>query len=235
MKNYFLSFIISFFLFSCNQQNENSVKIDLSGKNLNDTLRIIKDLEGIYTNDGTIKSFISCDNPELKHLIENNSNQIDTLYKSILPHAYKGEGIYLQIKAEVNSSQDKNFADLLIVKEFKKAEQKSYKNTCIPYDFWCMGNEPFWQLQISEKENLIDFYDPMEQKTIHFNYSKAVMTNSITINSASDKTLKNKISISIKNEKCSDGMSDKQYNYKVEITLNDKKLNGCAVKFGEKI
>ncbi|MGZ4048193.1 MAG: hypothetical protein ACXVNN_02455, partial [Bacteroidia bacterium] len=89
----------------------------------------------------------------------------------------------------------------------------------------CFGTEPFWQIQISEKENLIDFYDPMEQKTTHFIYSKPEIKDGITTYTSSDK--KDRISIAIKKEKCN-GAIDPQYDYSVLVTLNDKKYNGCA-------
>lgn len=96
-----------------------------------------------------------------------------------------------------------------------------------------MGNEPFWQLQISEKENLIDFYDPMEQKTIHFNYAKSQVKNGAVNYFTKNDT--NTIEIKIKKEKCSDGMSEKKYNFSVLVKLNKKTYNGCAVAFGEDV
>ena len=114
-----------------------------------------------------------------------------------------------------------------------KTEFKNYQNDCISFEYWCIGNEPFWQLQISEKENLIDFYDPMEQKTIHFNYIKSENKNESLNYSVKNES--NTIGIKIKKEKCSDGISEKKYNYSVTVILNHKTYKGCAVAFGEKI
>ena len=46
---------------------------------------------------------------------------------------------------------------------------------------------------------------------------------------------KNKIIISITKQPCSDGMSEKKYNYKVEVVLNGNKYSGCAIAYGENI
>ena len=233
MKKYALLTALFYLLIvSCNQQggagmniHPPQIAVDL------DTLRVVKEFKGLYSNDGKNQLFISCDHPEIKHLIENKSHQADTILKSILPHAYPGESIYMEIKAEINPSPDPQFQDLLLVKEFGKAEQKNSKNTCIPYDYWCSGTEPFWQLQISEKENLIDFYDPMAQTTLHFSYSKPQVLNGTTIFSA--KNSSGLISIKISNEKCSDGMSDKQYSCKAQVVIDKNEYRGCATRYGE--
>jgi uncharacterized membrane protein len=105
----------------------------------------------------------------------------------------------------------------------------------IVYDFKCKGNEPFWQVEINAEKNSIDFINPMEQKTTHFNYSEPTINNKIIVFNATTADSKNKISITIINESCTDGMSEKKYNYKAAVVLNDKKYNGCAMKEGEDI
>jgi uncharacterized membrane protein len=226
-------FLICLMMFSCNIKQDTSSKAgstNILGQN--DTLHIIKEFSGLLINHSPEKQFISCDNIEMIHLLEKN-DQTDTILKSILPNALDGESIFLQMQAEIKPSSDKKYADILSIKKFIKAAQKSYLNTCIPYDFWCKGNEPFWQLQISEKENLIDFYDPMQQKTTHFPYSKQEIKDGILQYNSKDEKLKNNILIKIKKERCSDGMSEKQYDYSVEVVLNGSNYKGCALKYGE--
>lgn len=225
MKTTTLLFLIV--LFSACNQSGNPVQVKSPAPVLaEDTLRITKKFSGIYFNDGTGK-FISCEQPEMTYLLDSD-NKLDSARKQILPHAYPAEGIFVQMLAEINSSSDGNYAGLLKVKELVKAKQKNSKNTCIPYDFWCTGTEPFWQLQISKAENLIDFYNPMEEKTTHFSYSAPRTEGNATYYTASDKD--QNISITIKNEKCN-GATDSQYDYSAEVKLNGKKYNGCAVVF----
>ncbi|MCW3085322.1 MAG: hypothetical protein JWP12_2688 [Bacteroidetes bacterium] len=233
-KNILFTTLYYLLIVSCNQQGGATMNIHPPQIGIDqDTLRVIKEFKGLYMNDGKNKLFISCDHPEIKHLIENKSNQADTILKSILPHAYAGEAIYIEMKAEINPSPDPQFQDLLVIKEFGKAEQKNRKNTCVPYDYWCTGTEPFWQLQISEKENLIDFYDPNVQTTLHFSYSQPQIINGTTIFSAKNAT--GTISVKIKNEKCSDGMSDIEYSCKAEVVINKNEYKGCAIRYGEAI
>lgn len=198
-----------------------------------DTLKISKDLKGIYNNNGT-RTFLDCEHPELIYRLTSAHPEIDSALKKILPNAYSGEGIYVEMNAEINPIDSKVFSGLLDVKKVLKTEQKNPGNTCIPFDFWCKGTEPFWTLQISKAENLIDFYNPMEQKTSHFLYSAPITKdNVITYTSTDESDPKRKIQVSVFPEKCSDGMSEKQYNYRVEIIL-EKKYKGCGMKFGER-
>jgi uncharacterized membrane protein len=234
MKISITFFLTLFVLFSsCNPQGENPLATNSSVVKLeNDTLHIIKEFRGLLINKKDEKQFISCDNIEMIHLLEKN-DQTDTILKNILPNALDGESVFLEMQAEIKPSSDKKYTDILSIKKFIKVEQKSYMNTCIPYDFWCKGNEPFWQLQISEKENLIDFYDPMQQKTTHFPYSKQEIKDGIVQYNSKDEKLKNNILIRIKKEECSDGMSEKKYNYSVQVVLNGSNYKGCALKYEE--
>jgi len=132
MKRSILGFSFIYSLLSCNPEG-NPVKVNTPDISMNvDSLAHASGIfKGLYHYDGTNRIFADCEHPELKHLIENKSNQIDTLYKSILPQGHSGEAIYLEIKAETHPSQNKNFPeDVLVIKEFIKAEQRSQENNC---------------------------------------------------------------------------------------------------------
>lgn len=224
-------------MFSCHQQ-ENTSKITPQTTTIKkDTIHKVEEFEGLYFlskpgSSGMLKVCFS-ENHSLSYPVEDETISLDTLYKKILPNAYPYQTIYIKVKGELIASGSEADPYTLQIKSVSETELKNYQNDCIPYEYWCMGNEPFWQVQISEKENLIDFYDPMEQKTIHFNYTKSQIKNGSVIYSAKNDT--NSIELKIKKEKCSDGMSEKKYNNSVTVQLNKKTYNGCAVAFGELI
>jgi uncharacterized membrane protein len=223
-------FFLSLIFFSCNQPG-NPIKVQHpSATQTGDTLRIIKEFKGIYSNPGT-KQFIDCDHPGMIYSITDENSALDAELKKIQPNAYPGQGIFVNMKAEVNASDNKEFAGSLVIKELLKAEQKNMGNNCIPYEFWCMGNEPFWQVQISKTENLIDYYDPMEQKTIHFGYSAPEQKEEAFIYTAVSADKKSKIMITVLEEKCTDGMSEKKYDHSATVILDGMNLKGCAVKY----
>lgn len=177
------------------------------------------DIMGLYA-DGKFR--IGDYEPDLTYNVVDNTHKIDSIYKYLLPHAYLHQSVYLYF---IGRAVEKTGSNVVEIDSIVEMQIKNYKNTSTQYKYWCFGTEPFWQIEISEKENLIDFYEPMEQKTTHFLYSKPEIKNGSTTYSSSDK--ENKISIIIKKEKCN-GAIDPQYDYSVQVTLNDKKYAGCA-------
>ena len=184
-----------------------------------ETKSVVKQYQGLYRAHQS--NFLDCESGKL--FVMQNTTTIDSLYNLILPNAYSDEAIYI----EMNACLDPNDPNAILYRDGIKAEQKNYKNTCIQSDYWCTGFEPFWIIQISKGEDLIDFYNPMEQKTTHFVYSTPEIKNGTTTYSSTDG--ENKISIVIKKEKCN-GAIDKQYDFSVQVQLNDKKYNGCALQ-----
>lgn len=110
-------------------------------------------------------------------------------------------------------------------------EKKNFRNTCVPYDFWALGNEPNWSLQISEKENLIEFNLPSDKKVYYFFYEEPREENGIIFYTSHNEIQRYAIDVSVKKEKCSDTMSEKVYDYSVEVEISGgKKYKGCGIK-----
>ncbi|MDF2436788.1 MAG: hypothetical protein K0Q95_1164 [Bacteroidota bacterium] len=218
-------------LVSCKQEGSHEKANDHTSVTANDTLKVIKDFKGIYKH-GT-QTFTDCEHPERIYSVK-PLEKLDSVFNRILPHPYKEEGVYMEMNAEISSIDSKRFVGELDIKDIYRAEQKNPMNTCIPYDFWCKGNEPFWQMQVSKGEGIIDFYDPMQKKTTHFLFAEPEIKEGVIIYSSTEENNPaNKIQISLFKEKCSDGMSDKEYSHRVVVVM-DKQYKGCAVKFGEK-
>lgn len=223
MKNIFATLILSVtILCSCSQQNSTGTKTEADVPS-----SIVKsdtgDFKGLCTND----KFFICSSENVPIIVRDKTNKLDSVYRYLLPDFYNGQAVYLEVKGIRLHAE----IDTLIINNIYTAEQKNYYNTCIPYDYFCKGNEPFWQIQISEKENLIDFYDPMIPMFYHFAFSKPEIKNSIITYNSENKS--DKIEIVITSEKCNDGMSEVEYNFKSEVILNGKTFSGCAIKFGE--
>lgn len=222
MKNIILFSISFLFLSACNvsttPDNNGAVQLD-SIKIGRETATEVKQFKGLYRSHQS--NFLDCESGQL--FVLKNTSVIDSLYNLILPNAYTDEAIYI----EMNASTDINDSGALTYIDGIKAEQKNYKNNCINSDYWCTGFEPFWVIQISKNEDLIDFYNPMEQKTTHFVYAQPEIKNGITTYTSTDG--ENKISVVIKKEKCN-GAIDKQYDFSVQVQLNDKKYNGCGLQ-----
>ncbi len=232
MKKHTIPFFFISILFSCSQHTINNESLS-NHDSLNTTVplvRVLREYKGVYLPG----QFKNAENSDLYTFSGRDRKFLDSAYNKILPSPYLNQTVLLNFKGVVDSlptnSGFRASLTALIAMELKNAF-----NSCIPYDYWCMGNEPFWQIQISGKENLIDFYDPMIPKFYHFIFSKAEMKGGTTIYNAEDKASNNKIKVTITNEKCSDGMSERNYHYKSEVVLNSKTYNGCAMAFGDVI
>jgi uncharacterized membrane protein len=178
------------------------------------------EFRGLYSTG----KFISCDNPRIVYTVNDKTDLLDTLYKKALPNAYPKQTIYVEVRGSMPENRNK---ELLVVEEIRKAEPKTLENNCLPFDFWCRGNEPLWHAHISETENLIDIFEPQEQKSTHFEFSAPKEENGKTVYFAINET--DNVKITISNEFCSDGMSERRYNFKAVVELNGRTLNGCAI------
>jgi len=97
--------------------------------------------------------------------------------------------------------------------------------------FKASGTEPFWGIEITEDS--IKFTSPEKEKNFALAYvkpQKAMDANIISYQAKSDKI---DLKFTIQQGKCSDGMSDKVYNYAVKASLkreNEKELllEGCG-------
>lgn len=182
-----------------------------------------KHYEGLFRMHQS--NFLDCGSGKL-FVLSDLPAEADTMYSNILPDAYSDQSVYMEMEA----AADLNDANLLHYSSGIKMERKNYKNVCTEFDYWCMGTEPFWQVEISKTESLIDFHDPMAQKTTHLMYAEPEIKNGTTTYSSTDG--ESTIKIVIKKEKCN-GAIDKPYDYSVQVELNGKKYNGCAIKSPE--
>jgi len=97
--------------------------------------------------------------------------------------------------------------------------------------FKASGTEPFWGIEISEDS--IKFTSPEKEKNFALSYvkpQKAMDANVISYQAKSDQI---DLKLTILQGKCSDGMSDKVYNYSVNVSLkikNEKEqlFEGCG-------
>lgn len=230
MKKNLVPFLLVFVLFSCSSNSADnrlttppdSLKADIHPE------KKVEEYKGVY-HPGQFKNAA---NSELYTFNESDQKKLDSLYHILLPDPYPNQTVALNFKG-IPDPQATNTGFKVIITALISMELKNAFNSAIPYEYWCMGNEPFWQVHISEKENLIDFYDPMIPKFYHFSFSSGEINGNITTYKAEDKTNNNTIKITITKEKCSDGMSERTYNYKSEIILNGITYKGCSIKFGE--
>ena len=96
-----------------------------------------------------------------------------------------------------------------------------------PVSYRCTGNEPFWSLDISPEG--IVFQSP-ESPPVTYPYTASKNNDgSLEFNtSLNTSTAKSTLKVVLTPGDCSDGMSDIQYPYSVEVVRDGQRLRGCA-------
>ena len=136
------------------------------------------------------------------------------------------------IKAPLSSEEtDENgtYDRLLKVVRVLNVTAKNFKTECFPYDFWCVGNEPFWSIEISGGEHLIRLTDLGTESAHTYSYVDPVMEGDQYRYEVPAEGAAPPLLIVVTKEPCSDGMSDRQYDYRVNAKAGERELAGCAI------
>lgn len=89
------------------------------------------------------------------------------------------------------------------------------------------GTEPFWSFVADAKQLR---FENMGDAPIYFPYSSFSNTGDVRLFKASVGTgaAATSIVIRLRQQACSDGMSDNVYAWQAEVQINGKRLQGCA-------
>ena len=238
--NKFLSLSVAVFaLVACNSnQNQNSAAD--SSKAVAETIVPVDStprlFKGFYTLGNNVNTFQDCDNQKT-YWVTDSTAKLKKNYESVIqPLPYPNESIYAEIKgylsAKAKSGPAADYEHVLVVTEIKKMEAKNFRTACYPYEFIALGNEPFWAVDIVPTTQRISLKDLSQDKVFVFPYQPANVGGGVhrfeTTNQAKDKLV-----VILRQEECSDGMSDRVYNYSAEVVINGRTLKGCAVKKGD--
>ena len=237
IKIFFITAVL--FLFAgCKDQNQiqtrDTVKREVKADSIKEPVRT-DIFEGIYITNLNTNSFIDCANPDSVYWVTDDSKKLEAQYKKMFSTPSVYNSVLIKVKGELEETKEEprkeKYPTTLRVKDVIYVEKKNYSNTCVPYDFWALGNGNSWSLEISKQENLIEFIVPGEDKSYYFFYAEPVEENGFTIYRNYNYIQRYTIEIRIKRETCSDKTSDKVYDYSVEVKLSDnKKYKGCGIK-----
>ena len=89
-----------------------------------------------------------------------------------------------------------------------------------PPPYRALGTEPFWNVLIDEHD--ITFIEPDQQQPIKQRTPKAI------VGIAGEIYQTPRINVNIVHGQCSDGMSDRVYPDKVQVTVDGRHFNGCG-------
>jgi len=89
-----------------------------------------------------------------------------------------------------------------------------------------LGTEPFWALDVDS--NGLRFITPDDTSGIRFGpIAPTVVADTVVWSGQSDRMA---IDVRVWTEKCSDGMSDREYPYASQVTIAGTTYRGCATR-----
>jgi uncharacterized membrane protein len=135
--------------------------------------------------------------------------------------------------SELNSSGTPvtNRPDAYLIHKTIGADNKAWmEKKAAGIDFFALGNEPFWLLEI-EKDKQISFLLVDNEKPTVLPYAVATQQTGQWIYNV--QTEIDKLQMVITRQFCSDGMSDNWYEFKVEVNYNGTVYMGCGVQLND--
>jgi uncharacterized membrane protein len=200
---------------------------------------IAKAFNGLLSQQGRDFYFLDCAGSRERYRVVDETGELEKRYKTSLRAPYPGQpavaGLYaLKTGYYGDAALPDNCKAFLVVKKIAQIEAKNFRNTCIPYDYWLLGTEPFWYAQVSAKEGVIEFLEMDAPKTKVFTFAQPTLQDSLSVYSAYNEDSGDNIRIIISKTPCSDGMSDNSFKFRAELTVNGKSYSGCAFDFASR-
>lgn len=247
MRSYFLIFIAAIIIQSCSSpqkqpETTGSITITDTLAAVDSNVAIIEKnpvvFKGLYTFGNEVRTFRDCRGGQAVYWVNDSLASLRDRYeKTNRFPSYPYESVYAEVKGYLSGKSNMGYAseyeNVLVVTEVVKVEPKNFRTECYNYEFIALGNEPFWSVDIIPDEKRIVFKNVGEEKAVEFIYKPASVSSGVYRYEAKSRGNK-KIIVVIRKEKCSDGMSDRQYNYSAEATIDGKTYKGCAIKKGDK-
>lgn len=194
--------------------------------------------KGLYTFGDEVRTFRDCSGKQTIYWVIDSSANLQGKYeKTNRFPSYPYESVYAEVKGYLSGKSTMGYAseyeNVLVLTDIIKVEAKNFRTECYNYEFIALGNEPFWSVDIIPQEQRIVFKNIGQEKALEFVYKPASVSAGVYRYEATSPGNK-KIVVVIKEQKCSDGMSDRQYNYSAEVTIDGNTFKGCAIKKGDK-
>lgn len=164
--------------------------------------------------------------------VADRTGLLDSMYRSACqPAPVPSESVFAVLSGTLLNNT-------LTVNKIDTLQPKNFFNTCAPYEFWCSGTEPFWNLQISQGEGGIFLKNMGEESGTAYDWAAPETHGTTTWTyRAQPKSISagGPIQVTIRKQACNDGMSDLRFDYSAEVKLGNKTLRGCAVRQGERV
>ncbi len=188
----------------------------------------VQTLQGMYRNDAKGTFFYDCTAGE-NYRVQTKPTGLDSMYRALQqPPSYPGEPVFAVLHGKVIKPGGE--PGQLIITKVDTLLMRTLHNNCQPYEFWCIGTEPFWGLVISESEGKIALKQIAEGQGKVFPWTQPKQEGDVVLYESTDPATGEKIAVMLRKEPCSDGMSERMYPYSAKLKYGGQMLQGCALK-----
>lgn len=213
-------------MLSCNPGKKNA---DSGSSPQPDTVTV----KGIYTYGQEISRFMECGDDSTSYWLSDPDSLLRPKAEEFEFFTQAWNSVFAEVEAVRLPPAGEGFAaeydSLLKVVRVLNVTAKNFRTECFPYDFWCLGNEPFWSVEISGGENLVRLTDMGTESAYFYQYVEPAVEETTYTYDIPAEADQPPLKIVVKKEECSDGMSDRNYDYSVTVQAGDRALKGCAI------
>ena len=187
----------------------------------------------VRIEDGSIE-FRPCDAKGETYWVGGETERLRELYESATRQGYPGQNVVAAVIGYVKKPKPSRGAAMaspydaqLKISDVRQVRPKNPRNNCFAADYYANGNEPFWNLQISEKEGVIEL-SALGQETVHVDYVAPTVEGRFTRYFArgGDQRMK----VVIEEVPCEDSMAGNSYTHTVQVNYAGRVYEGCGRK-----
>lgn len=229
MKNIIFSLLLIGFFAACQDaptQNNTTAANVADTKSAPDT--VVKRYIGLLSHGSAGLFFRPCGRDSTRWAVVDVTGEAVAKYKTAYPYGYDNQSVMAFVDANLLGKTVDGSDNTVRITKIDKVLPKDWDGYCMGFEFVIFGSKPFWAVEISPKEQYIDFNDEPNLKYHHFKYVKPVVEGDKrtyeTVSFDGKETLK----VIITKGNCKDDSNPKPYPFSAQVILNGKIYNGCA-------
>ena len=228
MQNLIIGLFFTIALLSCQESpiKENVQATVIDTKSAPDVE--VKRYIGLLSQGNAGTFFRPCGRDSTRWAVEDVTGELASKYKTVYPYGYDSQSVMAYVDASLLGKTVDGTDNTIKIVKTDKLVPKDWDGYCMGFEFVVFGSKPFWAVEISPKEQYIDFNDEANLRYHHFKYVKPVIEGDVrtyeTVSFDGKETLK----IVILKSKCMDDSNPKPYPFSGRVTLNGKGYNGCG-------
>ena len=191
-------------------------------------------ITGLYRIADGRHEFLPCEAPDKVYWILGDLPSLEQAYADATLQGYAGQHVYAEFtgalvepEADRGAAKSSPYDAQFRVASVQRIRPKNPRNTCLPSDYWGQGNEPFWSLQISKAEGVIEL-SQLGAPTVAFPYAKPVLEEDGRITHYVTEGTEQRLKVAVYQEECLDDMAGNRFTHRMEVRFKGQVLRGCA-------